>query len=201
MFSNFYYVVNKNLADSSLTNEFSLNFKCELVNASTNNVIGTFDNVTYNKFNVEEYANPSYLIDCNGIEAGDYYLRLFSTLNEDVKFSISEIQRDDVTLEKQNFIRRNFKGENALTVYTLAQNYPNPFNPRTTIRYQLPQDGLVTLKIYDILGSEVATLVNEVKTAGKYELNFNAGALTSGVYIYKIQAGGLCSSKKMILLK
>ena len=148
-------MVNKNLADSLLANEFSLNFKCELVNASTNNVVGTFDNVTYNKFNVQEYANPSYLIDCNGIEAGDYFLRLFSTVNDEVEYSISEIQRDNINLEKQNLILRNFKGEVSPIDYTLEQNYPNPFNPSTTIRYQLPQDGMVTLKIYDILGSEL----------------------------------------------
>ena len=201
MFSNFYYVVNKTLADSLLTNEFSLNFKCELVSASTNNVVGTFDNVTYNKFNVQEYANPSYLIDCNGIEAGDYYLRLFSTVNEDVEFSISEIQRDNVTLEKQNIILRNFKGEISPIDYMLEQNYPNPFNPSTTIRYQLPQDGMVTLKVYDLLGSEVATLVNEQKTSGRYEVNFDASRLASGVYIYKITSGSYVSSKKMLLVK
>ncbi len=167
MFSNFYYVVNKNLADSLLTNEFSLKFKCELVNASTNNAVGTFDNVTYNKFNVQEYANPSYLIDCTGIESGDYYLRLFSTVNDEVVYSISEIQRDNVSLEKQNFILRNFKGEVSPIDYTLEQNYPNPFNPRTTIRYQIPQDGIVTLKIYDILGSEVATLAKRRKSSRK----------------------------------
>jgi hypothetical protein len=201
MFSNFYYVVNKNLADSLFTNEFSLKFKCELVSASTNNAVGTFDNITYNKFNVQEYANPSYLIDCNGIEAGDYYLRLFSTVNDEVMYSISEIQRDNVSLEKQNFILRNFKGEVSPIDYTLEQNYPNPFNPSTTIRYQIPQDGIVTLKIYDILGSEVATLANEEKVAGKYEVNFNASTLASGVYIYKIQVGSFVNSKKMIFLK
>ncbi|MCC6256038.1 MAG: T9SS type A sorting domain-containing protein, partial [Ignavibacteriaceae bacterium] len=79
--------------------------------------------------------------------------------------------------------------------------FPNPFNPSTTIRYQIPQDGIVTLKIYDILGSEVATLVNEQKAAGKYEINFNASNFASGVYIYKIQAGSFNSSKKLMLLK
>ncbi len=87
------------------------------------------------------------------------------------------------------------------TVYELEQNYPNPFNPNTTIRYQIPQDGFVTLKIYDILGSEIATLVNEEKTAGRYEVNFNASSLSSGVYIYKIQSGSFINSKKMLLLK
>jgi hypothetical protein len=64
IFSNYYYVVNKNLADSVLADQFNVSFKCELVNASTNQVVGTFDNITYNKLNVQEYANPSYLVDC-----------------------------------------------------------------------------------------------------------------------------------------
>ena len=200
IFSDYYYVVNKNLA-SSLSDEFNVAFKCELVNAATNLVVGAFDNVTYNKLNVQQYDNPSYLVDCSGIETGNYYLRLFTTVNEDVNFFISDIQRDDVTLEKSNLLVRNFKGEGIPIVYDLAQNFPNPFNPSTTIRYQIPQDGIVTLKIYDILGSEVATLVNEEKVAGKYEVNFNASSLASGVYIYKIQAGTFINSKKMILLK
>lgn len=86
-------------------------------------------------------------------------------------------------------------------VYSLSENYPNPFNPSTIIRYQIPQDGIVTLKIYDILGAEVATLVNEEKVAGKYEVNFNASHLASGVYVYRISAGSFTASKKLILLK
>lgn len=85
--------------------------------------------------------------------------------------------------------------------YDLTQNYPNPFNPSTTISYQIPKDGIVTLKIFDILGSEVATLVNEEKVAGHYEVNFNASSLASGVYIYTLQVNGFSSSKKMLLLK
>jgi len=207
IFSNYYYVVNKNLA-SSLSDEFSVSFKCELVNAVTDQVVGTFDNITYNKLNVQEYANPSYLVDCAGIESGSYYLRLFTVSNEEVSLSISDVQRDDVTLEKSNLLVRNFKGEGAPTEYELVQNYPNPFNPSTTIRYQIPASlnpskggTFVTLKIYDILGGEVATLVNEEKVAGKYEVNFNASSLASGVYLYKIQAGSFINSKKMILLK
>lgn len=200
IFSDYYYVVNKNLA-SSLSDEFNVAFKCELVNAATNLVVGAFDNVSYNKLNVQQYDNPSYLVDCSGIETGNYYLRLFTTVNEDVNFFISDIQRDDIVLEKSNLLVRNFKGEGIPIVYDLEQNFPNPFNPSTTIRYQIPQDGIVTLKIYDILGSEVATLVNEEKLAGKYEVNFNASSLASGVYIYKIQSGSFINSKKMILLK
>ena len=100
-----------------------------------------------------------------------------------------------------NIFRNDYTKNEVNDKFILYTCYPNPFNPSTTIRYQIPQDGIVTLKIYDILGSEVTTLVNEEKLAGKYEVNFNASTLASGVYIYRIQAGDFVSSKKMILLK
>ena len=87
------------------------------------------------------------------------------------------------------------------TQYSLRQNYPNPFNPTSTIQYAIPDGGLVTLKVYDILGKEVATLVNEEKSTGVYEVNFSASQLTSGVYFYTIIAGSFVETKKMILLK
>ena len=85
--------------------------------------------------------------------------------------------------------------------YDLAQNYPNPFNPSTTIKYQIPKDGIVTLKIYDILGKEVKTLVNEQKPTGRYEVKFDASELATGVYIYRIKVNDFVSVKKMVLLK
>jgi photosystem II stability/assembly factor-like uncharacterized protein len=85
--------------------------------------------------------------------------------------------------------------------FTLSQNYPNPFNPSTTIRFQVPNSSFVNLKVYDILGNEVATLVNEERPTGSYEVNFKASNLSSGVYIYKIQAGSFVETKKMIVLK
>jgi hypothetical protein len=85
--------------------------------------------------------------------------------------------------------------------YNLSQNYPNPFNPATTIAWQLKNDGLVTIKVYDQLGKEVATLVNEEKAAGSYEIEFNASSLASGVYYYRINAGNFVDTKKMILMK
>jgi hypothetical protein len=87
------------------------------------------------------------------------------------------------------------------TIFELAQNYPNPFNPATIIRYQLPESSKVTLKIYDILGNEVITLLNEDKEAGIYEVIFNASNYSSGVYFYRIQAGSFVETKKMVLLK
>ena len=85
--------------------------------------------------------------------------------------------------------------------YTLYRNYPNPFNSTTTISYQIPKAGLVTLKIYNALGKEVATAVEEFKPAGRYEFEFDGSALPSGVYFYRIVAGNYTSVKKMILLK
>ncbi|MBZ0199796.1 MAG: T9SS type A sorting domain-containing protein, partial [Ignavibacteriaceae bacterium] len=88
--------------------------------------------------------------------------------------------------------------------FNLMQNYPNPFNPVTTINYSIAKAGLVTLQVYDILGREVKTLVNEVKAAGNYEVNFNAtstGSLASGMYIYKLTAGSFTKVNKMLLLK
>lgn len=85
--------------------------------------------------------------------------------------------------------------------YDLSQNYPNPFNPATNIKFALPKSGFVTLKVYDIVGREVATLVNEQLSAGTYEHNFNASAFTSGVYFYKLEAGDFSEIKKMMLVK
>ncbi len=85
--------------------------------------------------------------------------------------------------------------------FLLAQNYPNPFNPTTTIRYQLPVRGFVTLKIYDRLGREITALVNQEQSAGTYSIKFDALGLSTGVYFYRIQAGGYTETKKLILLK
>jgi hypothetical protein len=93
-----------------------------------------------------------------------------------------------------------------LNEFSLFQNYPNPFNPSTTIRYQITKTEFVTLKVYDILGRDVATLVNEEEPAGSYEVQFNSHSgegrnLTSGIYFYQIKAGEYSETKKMILLK
>jgi len=85
--------------------------------------------------------------------------------------------------------------------YKLEQNYPNPFNPTTVISYQILQQGFVTLRIFDLLGKEVATLVNEEKPAGVYEVSFNAADLASGVYIYRMKVNDFIESKKMLLLR
>ncbi len=85
--------------------------------------------------------------------------------------------------------------------FQLYQNYPNPFNPTTKINFQIPELSFVTLKIYDVLGNEVAELVNEVKPAGEYEVEFKASGLTSGIYFYQLKAANFSQTKKMLLIK
>ena len=86
-------------------------------------------------------------------------------------------------------------------VFALSQNYPNPFNPSTIINYEIPESGLVTIKIYDVLGREVSTIVNEEKSPGRYKVKFNGSNLASGLYLYRITSGNFSETKKMLLMK
>ncbi|MBN8570079.1 MAG: T9SS type A sorting domain-containing protein [Ignavibacteria bacterium] len=88
-----------------------------------------------------------------------------------------------------------------VTGFELKQNYPNPFNPSTTISFSIPKSGFVKLAVYDLLGKEVSSLVNETRSAGNYEINFKASNLSSGIYIYKINTDEFTSSKQMMLIK
>ena len=85
--------------------------------------------------------------------------------------------------------------------YALEQNYPNPFNQMTNIKYQITDKGKVSLRVYDVSGREVATLVNEELGAGTYQVRFDAGSLASGVYFYRLQSGDFVETRKLILLK
>lgn len=93
------------------------------------------------------------------------------------------------------------KFEEIPITYSLAQNFPNPFNPSTTIQFLLPESGDVTLKIYNLLGEEVKTLIDEYKEMGNHSVHFNANNLASGMYLYRLQAGSFIETKKMILIK
>lgn len=150
-------------------------------------VIGTTTN-NYFVDNDFYYSNPVGDFGCT------YRLRVKDTQN---KFSVYS---DEV------FIRAEMMGKITVTnesvrEYNLDLNYPNPFNPSTIINFAVKDAGLVSLKVYDILGSEVATLVNETKEAGNFAVEFNSANLPSGVYIYTLQVNGFISSKKMLLMK
>jgi V8-like Glu-specific endopeptidase len=202
----FYYSVQYGITDSAsaiqaLTDSVFINFTVQLLDANTDEIIGTFDNVTYNSDSVFIYNNIAYQVNVSGLNNRLVKLRLKTETNHQFDYSLTQRYAEESVLGKKFIKQINFNAGVIITEYALEQNYPNPFNPSTTIRYQLPQDGMVTLKVYDILGSEVATLVNEQKAAGRYEINFDASRFASGAYIYKITSGSYVSSKKMLLVK
>jgi hypothetical protein len=148
----------------------------------------------------------------------------------DVDYNIGNVEADTIefmiTDNKSVYLTKQFILQYSLPAeYKLEQNYPNPFNPTTKIKYSIPSvilssskndkggvtlrprqltdqsDNKVTLKVYDILGNEIATLVDEQKEAGYYEVEFAATQLASGVYIYRLQTGNFVSAKKMLLLR
>ena len=128
----------------------------------------------------------SYSFTDKNLDAGSYSYRLVQ-IDFDGTRNESEIVNLDVSSQPSN--------------YSLSQNYPNPFNPSTTIEYSIPESGNVKLIVYNSLGEEVATLINEYKEAGNNKVNFNANELGSGIYYYKIESGNFASARKMILLK
>lgn len=91
--------------------------------------------------------------------------------------------------------------EGEVSTYSLSNNYPNPFNPTTTIKFQIPEMGFISLKIYGILGNEITTLVNEELQSGSYETEFSGEDLSSGIYFYMLQAGAFVETKKMLMIK
>jgi hypothetical protein len=120
-----------------------------------------------------------------------------------IQMAESILGNSNIALDKSQADKasKNIESENTPTEYALSNNYPNPFNPTTIIEYQLPKNGFVSLKVYDILGRVVRTLVNENKTVGKYSVNFDASKLASGIYFYQLKSNGFSSIKKMILTK
>ena len=112
------------------------------------------------------------------------------------------IRKDLMLLTQREFTKSSLEEPKQVTIkYSLSQNYPNPFNPVTKINYSIAKQGFVTLKIYDILGREIKTLVNEVKTPGNYIVEFNGSEFSSGVYFYKIQSDNFSRVKRMVLIK
>jgi hypothetical protein len=132
-----------------------------------------------------------------------YPMGIFATTNDDE--SVVMVSWEEIFTEIQiNKTLPKAVSSNAEEIpidYSLSQNYPNPFNPSTTIKYSVPEPGIVQLKVYDIIGNEVAVLVNEKKAPGSYNAGFNAARLASGVYIYTLRAGSFVETKKMILMK
>ena len=193
---------NPHLGVCMLTNQ-NLNFKA--INAAE----------VFNGFTTQEkwdalsggISTPSYTgISCFVISAGPVNINN----NDSVNVAFAIVKGNDLAGLKTNAITAKNKygvigikpiSNTVPMVYNLYQNYPNPFNPSTTIKFDIPKQDFVNIKIYDMLGREVSEILNEKLNAGSYEVNFEAGSLSSGVYFYRIKAGGFADVKKLVLLK
>ena len=145
-------------------------------------------------FNIPLDANTSHIFVPVWTDLTISQLTVLVDIGNDGTIDDTLYLNNTVSVEEQGFL-------GIPKEFNLSQNYPNPFNPVTRIRYSIPQTSFVTIKVYDILGSEVATLINEEKPAGNYEVEFQAESLPSGVYLYKLQTGSFVATKKMLLLK
>jgi hypothetical protein len=149
--------------------------------------------------NPDSSAGPYFDLLKNGAVNGGTYIEIWSTDVVNYPISISAAISDGYYTGPQisDVEILHPKGP----YFVLDQNYPNPFNPSTIIKYELPKESFVTIKLYDLLGREIKTLVNEDKPAGSYSFTFNGSDLSSGVYFYRMQAGDFLQTKKLILLK
>ncbi len=149
--------------------------------------------------------NPVTYAPCGGNYHAHYKIKAVDINNNYSNFSLEVTERVEPTWKRlpSNSNNAYITGEttNELPSEFDISNYPNPFNPTTTINYQLPKDGMVTIKVYDLIGKEVTSLVNEQKSAGYNKTDFDASKLTSGVYICSIQACGFNKSIKLLLAK
>jgi len=160
------------------------------------------------------YNAPIFSKTNNGIDFNDFLLRCIVsdsvnttiTSNEFYVYVVPEYFQDGM-LKKLSFAEGKLSestetiSSTNLTDYSLNQNYPNPFNPTTTIEYNLPKEGFVSLKVYDILGKEIVSLVNESQSKGKHSIVLDASHLASGLYFYQIQSNEFSFIRKMILTK
>ncbi|MEJ2507497.1 MAG: T9SS type A sorting domain-containing protein [Ignavibacteriaceae bacterium] len=161
--------------------------------------------------NIELYKNEIFyktIVDSFYSETGGYSWKLPDSLQSgsDYKIKISSIDGSLEDMSESNFTiiytTSDVKRINGLvTDFKLEQNYPNPFNPSTNIQFNIPNREFVLLKIYDVLGNEIMTLINEEKLAGGYNVEFDASNLPSGVYFYTLTAGSFNQTRKMLLLK
>ncbi len=142
------------------------------------------------------------VLDISALAAGSSSMKIRFSLVSNGSTVADGIYIDNIKLTGYSSIATGISG-NILTPdnFSLSQNYPNPFNPATTINYSLPSSGFVSLRVFDMLGKEVRSLISERQNAGSYSVNFDGSNLSSGMYYYKIESGNFSDTKKMILIK
>lgn len=152
----------------------------ELVDAS-GNVVAVINSTSSNPFTLTAPSSGTYTVNAGFKNPSKKWGTTSAVIN------VTGIDEELIGLRPEDF--------------ALYSNYPNPFNPSTKIRYAISQTAFTSIKVYSIVGEEVATLINELKTPGIYEINFDGTELTSGTYFYKLESGNFSQTKKMIILK
>ena len=191
-------------ADTLIKKIYNQNaINCDVSKGEYITAINKFDNIIQQNPNSEAavYAEIDILTTALNLDTTNTQLGKISGGKYLVKGTSDYLSRLNDILQSRFGLNSGEREKIIPDEYSLEQNYPNPFNPTTTIRYDLPKDGVVQLEVFDIIGRKITTLVNTHQSAGRYEVNFDAGKLASGVYIYKLQSGQYISSKKMMLLK
>ncbi|MDH3267375.1 MAG: T9SS type A sorting domain-containing protein, partial [Ignavibacteria bacterium] len=151
---------------------FTMPVQVKLNTSMGDTIVTLFNNAQNQNFQFEVIGNPQSIV----FDPGNWILKNTTIVTEG----------EDFTIPLQ---------------FSLEQNYPNPFNPSTTIEYTIPQNGFVSLKVFNVLGKEVATLVNGQNDAGNHKVEFDATSLNSGVYFYRIESRNFVETKKLVLLK
>ena len=171
------YKINLKIAQSVNKNPpfFTMPIKVNISTTLGDTIVTLFNDAQTQNFEIDVRGNPSSI----NFDYGNWILKSSQTT-----IAIADVKDLSAPLQ-----------------YKLEQNYPNPFNPETTINFQLPADKFVTLKVYDITGREVSTLVNGYKSKGKYEIKFHLANLASGIYYYSLKAGNFFKTRKMLFLK
>jgi Secretion system C-terminal sorting domain len=183
----------------------SIGCKVELIDNTSGKVIGTIKNMAIQFSNTQSNKTISYTLNTAAIGSKTVMVRI--TVSTNLPSSTIALEKKYYTVNTATTLAKS--SVNDLTIaeldvpasYALEQNYPNPFNPSTTIHYQIPNAGHVLLKVYDMLGREVATLVDGVKEVGFYSATFDGARLASGVYISRLTAGNYTKTMKMVLMK
>ncbi len=191
-----------NKAAKALADGKAVSFTVQLIDDLTNRVIWDCDKVIYDRSRLQQYDNLANELSMDGI-GGTKTVRLALKVAADSTATcvMADMFAQGSVLAKARLNKKVLGAGVKITSYAISQNYPNPFNPTTVINYQLPKAGRVTLRIYDMLGKEVIKLVDEEKSAGSYQAEFNASHLASGVYFYQIECNDFKAIKKMTLIK
>ncbi len=173
----------------------------ELIDANNGKILKNLNSAILSSISGLSKEGINYSVNTSGI--GNKAVKLRLTINTKLNFNYSLIDKyaSNSVIRKANIKEIEIKLTEKINGYNLAQNYPNPFNPSTIIDYQIPNDGKVTIKVFDMLGKEIITLVDEFKTKGKYSTSFNGEKLASGLYFYEIKSGEFSESRKMVLVK